>query len=190
VTGLETVRSPGPAGFGGYQRQGLTLVARAAEAEARRRLILTAIAVERSRLANHSYPDSLSRLVPDFLNFIPKDFMDGEPLRYHRSDDDRFLLYSVGLDCIDDHGNLLADANSPYPVSPGFGRPEGPDLVWPVPASAAEVQAYAQVAENIRRRSSVRVMTPEGQSFRRYEPGNRLIRTNRIGDPNARANQP
>jgi hypothetical protein len=175
------LRSIGPGAYGGYQRQGSTLLARAAEAEARRRLIVTAIAIERFHLAKHSYPDSLSKLVPEFVTSTPKDFMDGESLRYHCTDGNRFLLYSVGPDCIDDHGTLLADANSgPYPAGSGFGRPEGPDLVWPVPASAAEVQAYAQSAENRRGRSSARVMTPEGQPFRRYGTGGAIIRTNRL----------
>jgi hypothetical protein len=183
VLGIDAARSTGPGGFGGYQRQGLTLLARAAEAEARRRVIITAIAVERFHLANHGYPDSLSKLVPDFLNSIPQDFMDGELLRYRRIDDGRYFLYSIGLDCIDDHGRLIADANSnsnPYLTGAGFGRFEGPDLVWPLAASAAEIQAYAQTPDNRRPRSPVRPMTPEGQPFRRYGTGSSLSRTNRL----------
>ena len=178
--GVDASRNVGPGGYGVYQRQGMTLLARAAEAEARRRLIVTAIAIERSHLANHSYPDLLSKLVPDFLQSIPKDFMDGEPLRYHRTDDGRFLLYSVGMDCIDDHGQLLPDANSrAFPAGPVFGRAEGPDLVWPLPASAAEIQAYAQANEGRQGRGFVKVMTPEGQPFRRYGTGIQPGRTNR-----------
>ena len=130
---------------GPFQRQGQTLLARAAEAEARRRLIVAAIAVERFRLANHCYPDSLAKLEPNFLKTCPNDFMDGKCLRYRRTDDDRFLLYSVGIDGTDDGGTLQADIGS-YPV---FGRAEGPDLVWPLPASTDEVRAYAQSAKSI-----------------------------------------
>jgi hypothetical protein len=181
LLGIDAVRSMGPGGFGGYQRQGATLLSRAAEAEARRRLLVTAIAIERFRVANHNHPGSLSELVPDFLKAVPKDFMDGQPLRYRRTDDGRYLLYSVGLDCIDDHGKLLADANaSNYPTGAGFGRPEGPDIVWPIPASAAEFHAYAQSADDRGARNPVRLMTSEGQPLRRYGTGSSLLRTNRF----------
>src|SRR5262249_42595846 len=128
VLGSESSRA-GPGG-GGYQRQGPTLLARAAEAEARRRLLVTAVAIERFRLAHRCYPESLSKLVPDFLKAKPKDFIDGEPLRYWRSEDDRFLLYSIGLDGHDDQGQLMAmDSSS----GSSFGR-DAPDLVWAMPA--------------------------------------------------------
>lgn len=154
-------------GGGSFQRQSATLLARAAEAEARRRLIVTAIALKRFHLANHCYPDSLARLVPDFLKTPTKDFIDDEPLRYHRTDDDRFLLYSVGLDDVDDKGQLLA-AGNPSTGGAGLGRFEGPDLVWPIAASPAEVQAYAQAAEKKRTLAPAQIMTPEGRPIRRY----------------------
>lgn len=180
---VDLLRNPGPGSYGGYQRQELPLLARAAEAEARRRLIVTAIAIERFHLANQTYPDALSKLVPDFLKSAPQDFMDGEPLRYDHADD-RFRLYSVGIDCVDDHGKLLtpADAGS-HPPGPGFGRSEGPDLVWPFAASPEELQAYARSTENRRGGSSFRVMTPEGQPFRRYSIGTEAMRTNRVSVP-------
>ena len=165
VLGMEAWRNTGPGVYGGYQRQGLTLLARAAESEARRRLLVTAIAIERFHRANHSYPDALSKLAPDYLKSVPKDFMDGEPLRYRRTDDDRFLLYSVGSDGQDDNGQLLAEPNTSAVVG-GFVRPDGPDLVWPLPASAAEVQAFAQVAESRRLRGSP-MATSERLTLRR-----------------------
>jgi hypothetical protein len=165
VLGIEAARvGPGGAGF---QRQGTTLLARAAEAEARRRLIVTATALEPFHLANHCYPDSLARLVPNFLKTPPKDYVDGQPLRYRRTNDDRFLLYSIGLDGIDDNGQLLASGNSST-VGGGFGRFEGPDLVWPIAASSADVRAYAQAAQNKRTLAPAQIMTPEGRPFRRY----------------------
>ena len=174
--GIEALRSMGPGVSGGYQRSGLTLLARVAEAEARRRLLVTALAIERFHRARHSYPDSLSMLVPDFLKSVPTDFMDGELLRYRHTEDDRFLLYSVGIDGQDDHGQLLAEA-SLSPVGVGFGRPEGPDLVWPLPASSVEVQA----AENRRMRGPP-VPTP-GQTRRTYQTSARLG-TNSLITPN------
>jgi hypothetical protein len=178
VLGAEALRNIGPGAYGGYQRQGLTLLARAAEAEARRRLLVTAIAIERFRLANHSYPDSLSNLVPDFLESPAKDFMDGELLRYRRTDDDRFLLYSVGTDGRDDHGQLLTQG-SPSPIGASFGRPEGPDIVWPLPATPAEVQAFAQAAESRRLRSAARPITAESRRSYQTQLGtNGLIAPN------------
>lgn len=174
VLPIETSRL-GPGGSG-YQRQVPTLLTRAAEAEARRRVLLTAIAIERFHLAKHCYPESLSKLVPDFLKSEPKDFMDGQPLRYRRTDDDRFVLYSVGLDGNDDLGQLLAAGTT---VGPGFGRGEGPDLVWPMPASPVEVRAYAEAAENKRPRAPARAITPEGQPLRRYGMNPQSIGTNR-----------
>src|SRR5262249_54540406 len=57
VLGIDAWRNMGPASFGAYQRQGSTLLARAAEAEARRRLLVTALGLERFHRANHTYPD-------------------------------------------------------------------------------------------------------------------------------------
>ncbi len=178
--GIELSRV-GP-GSGGFQRQGPTLLARAAEAEARRRLLVTAIAIERFHLAHRCYPDSISRLVPEFLKSEPRDYMDGEPLRYRRSDDDRFLLYSVGLDGNDDYGQLLAMGITSS-VAPGFGRGESPDLVWPMPASPAEVRAYAQAAESRRAQGSARVVTPESRPFSRSRAAVQAARTNRFNMP-------
>jgi hypothetical protein len=180
VLGIEALRTMGPGVYGGYLRQGSTLLARVAEAEARRRLLITAIATERFYRANHGYPDSLLKLVPDFLKSVPNDFMDGQPLRYCRTEDDRFLLYSVGIDGQDDRGQLLAEP-SPSSVGAGFGRPEGPDLVWPLPASPAEVQAFAQAAESRRMRSLSRAKSES----ERFGISAQRIRTNTLGVPSS-----
>jgi hypothetical protein len=170
VLGVEALRYVGAGPYGGFQRQGLPLLARAAEAEARRRLLVTAIAIERFHLANHFYPDSISKLVPDFIKSLPKDFMDGELLRYRRTDDDRFLLYSVGIDGKDDRGQLLTEGSPPQ-VGAGFGRSEGPDIVWPLPATPAELQAFAQAAES-RRLGGRPAISPGSQTRRTYQTSN------------------
>jgi hypothetical protein len=118
----------------------------AAEAEADRRILLTAIALERYRGKHGSYPSTLAPLAPDFLKTVPVDFMDGQPLRYRLRDDGHFLLYSVGLDCVDDGGRISL-ATRPRPGSPlpadVNGVPSG-DIVWPFPASAAAIDAQHQ----------------------------------------------
>ena len=63
----------------------------------------TLLAVERYRLAHASLPETLDRLVPDYLAAVPADPFDGAPLRYQRVDRG-FLVYSVGEDGRDDGG--------------------------------------------------------------------------------------
>lgn len=93
----------------------------AAEAEMHRRLILAAIFLEKQRVRTGSYPQTLD-------GFDLPDFADGQKLRYRVTPDGRFLLYSVGLDCVDNNAN-------PGPASPSrlFGIPKGIDIVWPMP---------------------------------------------------------
>jgi hypothetical protein len=127
----------------GMRSEGSGLLGRAAEAETRRRLVITAIALERFRGRHGSYPKALDDLVPNFLSTAAVDFMDGQPLRYRLTDDGHFVLYSVGLDCADNGGEMrrpsqrgvLADRG------PDFAFPQDTDLVWPRPAAAAEVAA-------------------------------------------------
>jgi hypothetical protein len=68
-------------------------------------------ALERFRLAQGNYPDSLDALVPQFMEKIPHDIIGGEPLHYQRTADGKFLLYSVGWNETDDDGlpGTLAD---------------------------------------------------------------------------------
>ncbi len=68
-------------------------------------LARVAIALERYRLANGSYPTSLTALAPKYLPEIPHDIINGNPLNYSRRDDS-FVLYSVGLNQTDDGGQV------------------------------------------------------------------------------------
>ena len=63
-----------------------------------------ACAVERHRLANGHFPEKLDALVPQFISKMPYDLLTGEPYKYRRTDDGRFVLYSVGWDEKDDGG--------------------------------------------------------------------------------------
>lgn len=65
---------------------------------------MLACALERYRLAHGAYPESLRELVPDFMSKIPVDLVNGEPLRFHRSAEGRFVLYSIGYDNVDEGG--------------------------------------------------------------------------------------
>ncbi|MDB6039319.1 MAG: hypothetical protein JWM99_3160 [Verrucomicrobiales bacterium] len=119
------------------------LLAVAAEAESRRRILLAAIALERFHLRERTYPETLRELIPDFLTSPPVDFIDGQPLRYRRTQHGQFILYSVGLDGVDNGGILKRrPITLPYPQS-NFRTPVQveSDLVWPRPAALAEVEA-------------------------------------------------
>jgi hypothetical protein len=118
------------------------LLGRAAEAEAYRRIIITAIALERFRARHGHYPFTLDELAPEFLKQSPIDFMDGQPLRYHLGADGKFVLYSTGLDCVDDGGIIPKEADAESLRAPVriFSEPaRGGDLVWPRPATTNEI---------------------------------------------------
>jgi hypothetical protein len=51
-----------------------------------------ACALERYRLANGEYPETLDALVPRFISSLPHDVITGEPYKYRRMDDGRFIL--------------------------------------------------------------------------------------------------
>jgi hypothetical protein len=122
---------------------GRTFPGKAAHGEGQRRIIVAAIALERFRARYGSYPATLSKLAPEFVKEEPIDFMDGKPLRYRLSDDGRYLLYSVGLDCVDDGGVRVDD---PRPVADSYGnfmeKPVERDLVWPRVATESEIAAF------------------------------------------------
>lgn len=65
---------------------------------------VAAVALERFYLANHSYPESLDRLVPEFVSSVPVDFVASKPVGYRRTDGGRYMLWCVGFDGVDDSG--------------------------------------------------------------------------------------
>ncbi|NBV22387.1 MAG: hypothetical protein EBS05_10790 [Proteobacteria bacterium] len=129
-----------------------------ANAEIVRRLTYTAIALHRHRLKHGKFTESLGALVPEYLAEVPRDFMDGQPLRYQLQPDGQFRLWSVGDDFKDDGGDptpvgVASSSNDPYSWL------KGRDWVWPQAASEAEVAAYhAELAA--KRTSSPPKITP------------------------------
>jgi hypothetical protein len=65
-------------------------------------------ALERYKLANGYYPETLDALAPQFIEKIPHDIIGGQPLHYRRTDDGKFLLYSVGWNETDDGGQEIS----------------------------------------------------------------------------------
>ncbi len=78
---------------------------------------LLACALERYRLAEGQYPETLAALTPRFVEQLAHDLIGGEPLKYRRIDGGGYLLYSVGWDEKDNGG------------VPGVTNEEG-DWVW------------------------------------------------------------
>jgi hypothetical protein len=137
----------GGQGFLGRQR---SLISRAAETEARRRMVIAALALEMFHLDHNEYPVSLNQVSQWCA--VPADFMDGKPLRYRRISAQDFILYSTGADSVDDGGITLWDRPANGFTGRGFFRSEEPDMLWPRVASAEEVLAQASESPQERRR--------------------------------------
>lgn len=68
-----------------------------------------ACALERYRLAEGSYPETLEGLAPRFIEKLPRQVVGGQSLIYRRTGEGKFLLYSVGWDG-KDHGGVAGTA--------------------------------------------------------------------------------
>jgi hypothetical protein len=87
-----------------------------------------AVALERYRLAHGRFPESPGVLSPQFLEQIPHDIINGEPLQYELTGDRQFVLYSVGWNEKDDGGAVIFKKGSNGPVDISEG-----DWVWRYP---------------------------------------------------------
>jgi hypothetical protein len=93
-----------------------------------------AIALERYRLAHGGFPESLDALTPQFMEKIPHDIINGQPLHYRRTDDGQFVLYSVGWNETDDGGVVALKHKSPADESSSDIDISQGDWVWRYPA--------------------------------------------------------
>jgi hypothetical protein len=105
--------------------------------QALRALTETAIAIRRWQVRHGALPASLQELTPELLPAVPIDPLDGKPLRYKPGTNGMFLLYSVGYDFKDDGGDAQPEKNSTT-----FAFERGRDLVWPMPATREEIEAF------------------------------------------------
>jgi hypothetical protein len=78
-----------------------------------------ACALERYRLANGQYPETLEALAPKFVAALPHDLINGQPLKYHRTENGRFILYSVGWNETDDGGKVALNKRGTPEVDQG-----------------------------------------------------------------------
>ncbi|MGO8931434.1 MAG: hypothetical protein ACLQU3_31655 [Limisphaerales bacterium] len=117
--------------YDAFSRLLLPALGRAAEKFARAQcsadLARVACAPERYRLANGQFPDTLEALAPKFIEKLPYDVINGQPLKYRRTDDGQFVLYSVGLNETDDGGQIVLTKSGNADINKG-------DWVWRYPA--------------------------------------------------------
>ena len=84
-----------------------------------------ALAAERFRLATGELPDAIAALVPEYLDKVPTDPFDGEPMRFAETAEG-IVIYSVSEDLNDDGGIVTRQKTRPYYLDVGFrlNRPE------------------------------------------------------------------
>jgi hypothetical protein len=92
---------------------------------------IVACTLERYRLAQGQFPDSLEPLSPRFLEKLPHDIITGAPLVYHRTPNGQFILYSVGWNEKDDGGMVVMNKAK----QPSSDLTQG-DWVWQYSAPA------------------------------------------------------
>ncbi|MFC1781386.1 hypothetical protein ACFLZ8_03925, partial [Planctomycetota bacterium] len=89
---------------------------------------LTIVALIRYKQDTGQYPENLEQLVTDgYLTQLPIDPFSDEPLAYRQTDDD-FLLYSYGINCIDDGGQRAYDRRGNVVI----WSDEADAVFWPV----------------------------------------------------------
>jgi hypothetical protein len=86
-----------------------------------------ACALERYRREHGQFPESLGALQPQFVEKLPHDIINGQPLKYHRTETGQYVLYSVGWNESDD-GGVVGVAKKGDDTS----RSQG-DWVWRLP---------------------------------------------------------
>ncbi len=113
----------------GFLRDSRNPIRHIASSHAVTRMAEAACALEAYFADHQAYPDSLPDLVPAFLPALPLD-LDGKPLRYARDPgNERYMLWSIGSDGIDDGGVEMAEGGGKPKV---WGEPVG-DWVWRYP---------------------------------------------------------
>jgi hypothetical protein len=92
-----------------------------------------ACALERHRIANGSYPDALDAVRLADGKPLPPDPMDGKPMRYRKTPDGKYALWSIGFDGKDDAGKRVFDDKKSENIKFTDEKYVG-DWVWDFPA--------------------------------------------------------
>ena len=102
-----------------------TIMVRTAAAHVAIQQAVVACALERFWLRNGHYPETLHKLVPDYLSEPVEDALSGEPFQYQRQANGQYNLYSVGWN-EEDNGGVIATE----PGSPDRRDDQSCDWVW------------------------------------------------------------
>ena len=97
-------------------------------------LVRLVLALQRHRIDEGAWPDTLQALVPGESFVVPLDPHDGEPLRY-RLVEGAPMLWSVGPDRIDESGVTSPELVGPrwlMPKRDAFPIPDGDLVLWPL----------------------------------------------------------
>ena len=81
--------------------------------------VRTSLVAERFRLITGRLPNSLTELVPDYLEAVPTDPFDGQPLRMAVKESG-IVIYSIGMDEIDNGGIVARNKDWKHPPDTGF----------------------------------------------------------------------
>lgn len=84
-----------------------------------------AVAAERFRMSQQRLPASLDELVPEFIEAVPRDPFDGQPMRFAATEHG-IVIYSINENGVDDGGIVVRQKIKPYVRDVGFRlfRPE------------------------------------------------------------------
>ena len=93
-----------------------------------------ACALERHRIENGSYPDSLDPLKLTDGKPLPLDIMSDKPMGYRKTPDGKYALWCVGFDRKDDGGKRTLDQTQPERTKFSDENYSG-DWVWDFPSS-------------------------------------------------------
>lgn len=100
----------------------LEMVDQSFDADPRQRAMLSsvaaALAAERFRRDASRWPESVAELVPKYLNNVPTDPFDLQPLRYKRLPDG-VVIYGIGPDGVDDDGAVHTPGPGPLAADIG-----------------------------------------------------------------------
>jgi hypothetical protein len=103
---------------------------KAATAQTAANQVVLACALERFRIANGSYPESLEALTPRFVSQLPTDLLTGQPYEYHRAKDGQFVIRSSGWsETSDEKSSSTLGA-----ILKNLFREQESDWVWRYPA--------------------------------------------------------
>ncbi|MEO6847246.1 MAG: type II secretion system protein GspG, partial [Chthoniobacterales bacterium] len=100
-------------------------ITKSAQVQAQVDMARIACALERYKMAKGEYPENLNALVPDYIEKLPNDVASAKSYRYRLNTTDKFTLWSIGFDGVDDNA-------TPVKKAPNITEIEKGDWAWGV----------------------------------------------------------